>query len=56
MSSLNLYDFLNMNKTDEDENDEDENNENNDDNKNDENKQENIDALADQTHAKFTKF
>ena len=57
MSSSNLHDFLNMNKTDEDDkNDEDENDEDSDDNKDDENEQENINALADWTCAKFAKF
>ena len=57
MSSLNLHDLLNMNRTDkDDEDDEDENDEDNDDNKDDENEQENINALADQTHVKFVKF
>ena len=57
MSSLNFHDLFNMNRTDkDDEDDEDENDENNDDNKDDENEQENIDASADWTCAKFAKF
>ena len=57
ISLLNFHDLLNMNRTDkDDENDENEKDENNNDNKNDENEQENIDASADQTCAKFAKF
>ena len=57
ISSLNLHDFLNINKIDEDdENDEDENDEDSENNKDDKNEQENINASADWTCTKFIKF